>query len=662
MKKFLWCFLIVITILCSKNISAFELSTDKGVFALLPNNQSGKYFSTTFQVYLKTGENAYVSTWYQAKDGSAYPGYKLASNNASQFDAYNPSDVEEAKNKCINGEVYNSYENLYYFEVYLYDDNNNLIDEAINDDAWDVGNVNDTMDWSSKKVENDGIYTIKIRTSNNFINGKGDFYWSQSSNDSKQYYCKYTQIDSSYYAKYYNWKFDAQKDGTIIPGRVWTKSLDLKGDNIPANPFATKGRFNATLYTVDNLGYQYKVNLNNYDGSSTNITFSPKGILDTSGNSIDKSVFQYIGGPSVSTDPNKLFMIFTEPPASDIPKDILPNPIDSKDKEIGKIIDLVQNDSNTRAGDIKYWLSNAYLGAYKILIDTNNNGSYDDDVDVILNETATGGSNNGSVTDPLLIKWDGLDGKKNQVLNTQAINIKLEIKNPSKIYFVLQNVQLFGGIIVEQLNGSAAGNSIIYWDDTGYSNDAIASVWNKNLSIMNNDIGSGGHYYPNELDTYTSKYSLINYDMDMTKGVDSNNPNNWPDLSNFCINPNLETNKGVHGWCNVNNETNYNATWGNLRAIESWVVTDISQSALNNTIKHIGNEVIVENDVVINDNDSKDNNSNNNNKHHKVIKSNNNSNKKNTLSDSGSSVLFNSFLLATFALLGLFVIIRKNNK
>ncbi|MDR1781959.1 MAG: hypothetical protein LBR40_03055 [Bacilli bacterium] len=562
------------------NVLAFESSINNGPLRITAAASANSDWSTSFQVYLKAGETFHAESWFQDQAGDTYLGYPMTSVDPNQFDvsatdASAPGfDATAAQNACLNGDTLNTTDDgTHYVDIILKDSNGNIVDQTTGNDGLNLADPSDALDWTSAPVTSDGTYNVYIHNRAGLTTGIRSFSWAENTDGS--YNCSGNVMNPNTYQNFYNWKFDAQNNGSDIPGRVWTRKLTLsQGDN-----------FTTDLYTANDAGYQYKVSLNTYNGAESTIAFSSLGLLDGNGDPIDKSVWQKTGNPTVNTDISKLYKIFTEAPATDLPKDIIPDPIDSGGNTLAKVTGLSVEGANPRAGNILHYLDPAFIGTYKILIDTNNNGNFDDAVDVTLNETAAGGTDNGTATNPKGSYWNGLDGEGNVVPFTQAITAKIDIENISSIYFTFEDVETLGGIMAEQLNGSDAGNTTLYWDDSGYSGDLFDSSWTAYEGSADNG-----------LTLFTSPVPLINYPLSMTGGIDSSDPNNWPDMASLCTSTALDSAQGVHGWCVVDGANNSNATWGNVRRIESWMNSSISAAALDATKEEIPADIETDHD------------------------------------------------------------------
>jgi CshA-type fibril repeat protein len=283
----------------------------------------------------------------------------------------------------------------------------------------------------------------------------------------------------------------------IIDGRIWVDTLYLTQYTAKTVSGVTYDEpwFNTSLYTVGSSGYMYELDLYHYNGySSSVLNFSSLGLVDSDGFPINKSIQTYGSGDGITLSESGVYHIFFEHPANDLPSSIKPEPFDD-DGDIGNIINMTKTNSRKDySGTINYYVDNAFVGPYEIQIDTDNNGSYTDANDVSIPLVANGGEENGSVSNPLQVVWDGKDGNGNTVAITQPINVRLKIDNASTFYVTLEDLERFGGLSITQLNGSDAGQSTVYWDDTLISGTApLSSRPKDNLAGINSDVTSGVH-------------------------------------------------------------------------------------------------------------------------------------------------------------------------
>jgi hypothetical protein len=528
----------------SKNVEAVKFG----------NNGDIKYLrfpseNTTFSAYIKAGEKFHVDMAsnglyinQERYDANPAPMDYVDSNSNGQWDA------GETVNSCNITNTIKPDAGDRYIDIIIKDSSNNVVYESSGTNGynfWDPATA--TLNYTSPAMSATDTYsfTIKYRAGSRFTNIVTGFTGVGNATAP----CTDVLGTTAGMERGIDYNIAVQNSsGTEIPGRIWTKTLELS-----QNSTAVQLINSADFWTISDSGYEYKLTILDYYGGNSIIRFSSLGIVDSGGNPINKSTWYVGGNPLAST--NGLYKIFFEAPATDLPKSIFPDPIDSTGVDIAKVIGFqLTGPTYAREGNILHWITPEFVGAYEILIDTNNNGVYTDSVDVTLDATAQGGTLNGSATNPIGVHWNGLDGLGNSVPLTREISAKINIENISTIYFTFVDVETFGGIQVQQVNGTDAGNDIIYWDDTGYSGDIIDNSWTIYEGSLDNSA---------TID-YSNTIPLINYPMDMTAGIHSNVPG------------------GVHGWQSVIPD-NYDLTWGNVKTIESWMNSRLASTVLDAT-------------------------------------------------------------------------------
>jgi hypothetical protein len=458
--------------------------------------------TTTFSVYLQAGESLRVQGSLTAGQG-AYVNYVDSDTTTDGFQAQAVAD-----------------DATHMIDVIVKGPSGTVFDTTTGNEGLDISNTADILDHKTGTVTESGIYTFSVKNRSGFTIGLNS-----------------TGASNAISAYRSDWAFAVLgSDGiTIKPGRIWTEALNLYQNTA----FAT-----TTLYTVSDSGYQYELTLNNYNGAYSTLKFSSLGTVDASGNPLNTSVAlstasndlgsdgkQYVGPVSTSG----LYKIFFSSLSEDLPEEIMPTPIDSGTTPIGKITGFEVTGVQPRAGEIMHWLSSRFVGSYKVLIDTNDNGVYTDDVDVSLDATAQGGDANGTSTDPIGVAWNGLDGENQPVAFDQTINSRIQIDNASQIYITMRDVEGLDGLSLKQINGSGAGNTNVYWNDPWaptQTNPGTAGVTNN---------GTPAVTYP----------TVIPMD---GAGTDSSG--------------------GVHGWATGT------LSWGDNRIIQTMMRSGFSESSL----------------------------------------------------------------------------------
>ncbi|MEN9300046.1 MAG: hypothetical protein RLZZ429_2359, partial [Bacteroidota bacterium] len=129
-------------------------------------------------------------------------------------------------------------------------------------------------------------------------------------------------------------------------------------------------------------------------------------------------------------------------------------------------------------GFIKF--NSSIPGAYRILIDANNDGDYVDAADLTIRGDAVQGANS--------VAWDGKDGQGNFIVN--GANIKINaVTLAGEVHFPLADAEKnVNGLKITRINGAGAPSDIIYWDDKLLDDPTHAAASNP---LTNLDNGAG---------------------------------------------------------------------------------------------------------------------------------------------------------------------------
>ncbi|UAY50815.1 sugar-binding protein [Ferruginibacter albus] len=274
--------------------------------------------------------------------------------------------------------------------------------------------------------------------------------------------------------------------GTEITGRTWTESLHGHDNSSGVEP-------DFTLYFLTPGGYQYSATYSGMNGLYYTIVSDSLGVRTAPGSctsaysSVSYSgVSSGLGPDDANCGPsNKIFFSSFDAglPASaprfnvaagsgQVTESLLTPPV----------IPTLSNPVFSRtsaclaAGKINFNVTN-FTGSGVIEIDVNNNGSYDDPVDIKDTLNFSNGANS--------IPFNGLDGLGNQIPIWQPMNVKVLIDKIGETHFVQTDIEIFGGLRVTRLNGPQAPDNTIYWNDTNLPSGSNCST----TPLIN---GSGG--------------------------------------------------------------------------------------------------------------------------------------------------------------------------
>lgn len=242
-----------------------------------------------------------------------------------------------------------------------------------------------------------------------------------------------------------------------VSGRVFTTAYSL-WQSTPAD---------IDLWVVNDAGYQYEVSLLGYNGIQSTLTSDAVGNPVAPGECESMFASYDAFGLSSGQDCDKHRIFFSEPSA-DLPETapsasgvvpVLPAVLDANALEVSDT-QFFPEGGSTRAGAFDSSINAAFTGHYWFEIDTNNNGSYTDPVDVRVHEAADG---SGAYT----TDFDGFDGAGEQVGECSTLNARVYFDTVGETHVRMDDVEgLAGGIEVTRLNGAGAPSSTLFWDDT----------------------------------------------------------------------------------------------------------------------------------------------------------------------------------------------------
>ena len=309
----------------------------------------------------------------------------------------------------------------------------------------------------------------------------------------------------------FNWNITVKGAAGEQHGRVWTERYAIRqpADNSYSGDFVN--------YYISEDGYIYKATNRGYNGQISTLSADSIGIR-----SGDKCVSAYrstdVGDPKFSPALGvcgNSYKLFFEEPAGDLPAKadrwdetndwVRPN---ISRPSVSELHFTTDKSVDQQSGKITFFLRN-FIGQYQIKIDVDNDGSFDGQSDVVLNQQMKNLSNGLQE-----VRFPGVD-KSGQIISpSQPIGIKVEITKVAEIHLVAADVEgRVGGLELVRLSGDNAPTTRVCWNDTELTPFADESL--------------------------------------MTKTVDGRD---CPDSMG-----------GLHGWGYAT------SSWGNARYIEDWV-------------------------------------------------------------------------------------------
>ncbi len=262
--------------------------------------------------------------------------------------------------------------------------------------------------------------------------------------------------------------------GTSIPGRTYITNIGASmGDYYPS-------ALKADLYVLTKPGYIYQVNTSNLSPFAFNFFSNNKGF--TSGGN---PTYQSLNGiPTVGTnvfDPNAVDsgtdinnkMFLNNPLTAGLPVSAShPASVSTwlVDTPVTPVVNNYTYTPNSSGVGGTFTFTASVVGSYSIELDTNNNGSYADATDRIIQGLALSGSNS--------YVWNGKDGAGNLVNSGATFNTRISTRS-GEIHFPITDAESNpSGFVITRLNGVGAGDSTLYWDDTSIVKTGVTSTKN----------------------------------------------------------------------------------------------------------------------------------------------------------------------------------------
>lgn len=118
-------------------------------------------------------------------------------------------------------------------------------------------------------------------------------------------------------------------------------------------------------------------------------------------------------------------------------------------------------------------------GTYEISLDLDNNGFYNDPVDLVLTWVINLGTNN--------ILWNGLDGLGNPMTWLASYGLSMATRGEGLHFAMIDAEANLNGTIITRTNGLNSPDTIIYYDDT--------ALWGAASSASGEDSATGWHLF-----------------------------------------------------------------------------------------------------------------------------------------------------------------------
>lgn len=267
---------------------------------------------------------------------------------------------------------------------------------------------------------------------------------------------------------WFNWNVTVAGSDGERHGRIWTERYAIR------QPAPIQYSTDITTYYISEDGYIYRAITKGYNGQISTLSADSIGIRK--GKECVSAYQSADVGNSNGYAPalgacGNAYKLFFEEPSGDLPTKarnwenkeewIRPN---IKRPTIGEL-HFQSNDSQDQlSGTISFYLRN-FIGQYQIKIDVDNNGSFDGQNDVVLNQQMKKLS-----TGIQRVKFQGVDRRGQIILPSQTIGIKVDITKVAEIHLVAADVEgRSGGLELIRLNGDNAPTNRMCWNDTEVS-------------------------------------------------------------------------------------------------------------------------------------------------------------------------------------------------
>lgn len=265
---------------------------------------------------------------------------------------------------------------------------------------------------------------------------------------------------------WFSWSIAVNSGTTEQHGRIWTEQYNLR------QPAAAQYTDDLMTFYVSQDGYIYRATERGYNGQIS--TLSADGIGNRLGTTCRSAYMSVEVGDSHASPTygscGSAYKLFFEQPSGELPTSAI--------QWDGKATDWIRpnvshpsidglkftsdGSADQLSGTISFVLHN-FIGQYQVRIDTNNNGSFDEQSDVTLNEQVKKLSDAEQK-----IHFQGVD-KQGQVISPSAtIRVQIAITKVAEIHLIAADVEgRAKGLELVRLNGDNAPTTRLCWNDTG---------------------------------------------------------------------------------------------------------------------------------------------------------------------------------------------------
>lgn len=263
----------------------------------------------------------------------------------------------------------------------------------------------------------------------------------------------------------FNWNITVSgSDGTEKHGRIWTERYAIR------QPAPSSFLVDLVYYYISEDGYIYKATTRGYNGQISTLSADSIGIRSGKGcisayQSAEVSSDKF--SPALGSCGNA-YKLFFEEPSGDLPpkakqwddKDGWIRPNISR-PNISELHFASDKSNDQLSGKISFFLRN-FIGQYQIKIDVDNDGSFNGQSDVVMNQQMKKLSSGLQS-----IHFDGVDKYGLIIPPDATIGVKVEITKVAEIHLVAADVEgRTGGLELVRMSGDNAPTTRVCWNDT----------------------------------------------------------------------------------------------------------------------------------------------------------------------------------------------------
>lgn len=262
----------------------------------------------------------------------------------------------------------------------------------------------------------------------------------------------------------FNWNIAVKSGTTEQKGRIWTERYAIR------QPAAASFTTDLNYHYISEDGYIYRATYKGYHGQISTLSADAVGIRSGEG---CVSAYQSVEVGNSKLSPalgacGNAYKLFFEEPAGDLPakaknwedKDEWVRPNISR-PSLSELNFESDESVDQQSGTITFFLRN-FIGQYQIKIDVDNDGSFDGQDDVVMNQQLKKLSSGLQ-----RVRFSGVDKTGQIIPPGKTIGIKVDITKVAEIHLVAADVEgRSGGLDLVRISGDNAPTTRLCWNDT----------------------------------------------------------------------------------------------------------------------------------------------------------------------------------------------------